>query len=180
MPWIPDTPASQGLGYRHELPHQVISYSNSLSMFLSFLPNFQIFGVLWNKVGWLPLSFVPCQLEICILSFSLSLSFFLSWFIYFMYMSTLWLCCTGSCEPSCGCWEFEFRTSAGCGQPCSLRSGLKIYFIIISKCTLLLCSDIPEEGVRSHYRWLCATQRMPHRVVAGIWIHDLQKSSQCS
>jgi hypothetical protein len=30
-----------------------------------------------------------------------------------------------------------------------------IYFIYVSM--LLLCSDTPEEGVRSHYRWLWAT-----------------------
>lgn len=30
-----------------------------------------------------------------------------------------------------------------------------IYFMYMS--TLWLSSDTPEEGVRSHYRWLCAT-----------------------
>jgi hypothetical protein len=30
-----------------------------------------------------------------------------------------------------------------------------IYLFYMS--TLLLSSDIPEEGIRSHYRWLCAT-----------------------
>ena len=37
------------------------------------------------------------------------------------------------------------------GQPCSLCP--KDLFIIIYN-TLQLSSDIPEEGVRSHYRWL--------------------------
>ena len=34
---------------------------------------------------------------------------------------------------------------------------IKGLFIFICVCTLLLSSDTPEEGIRSHYRWLCAT-----------------------
>lgn len=63
----PETLASQGLGYRHELPHQVISYSNSLNSFLSSQLNVQILGVWWCKVGWLPLSFAPWWSGICFL-----------------------------------------------------------------------------------------------------------------
>ena len=50
---------------------------------------------------------------------------------------------------------------------------LFVYFMCMS--TPLLSSDTPEEGIRSHYRWLWATN-----VVAGNWIQDLWKGSQCS
>jgi hypothetical protein len=69
--------------------------------------------------------------------------------------------CTDGCEPSCGCWELNFRTSALSSPHRLLHllspacSGPKIYLLYIS--TLYLSSDTPEEGVRSHYGWLWAT-----------------------
>jgi hypothetical protein len=39
--------------------------------------------------------------------------------------------------------------------------------------TLLLPSDTPEEGIRSHYRWLWAT----HHPVAGNWTQDPEEHS---
>jgi hypothetical protein len=51
--------------------------------------------------------------------------------------------CTDGCKPSCGCWEFEFRTSAHSGWSCSLQCLLspcslqpKDLFIIIRKYTV--------------------------------------------
>jgi hypothetical protein len=43
-----------------------------------------------------------------------------------------------------------------------------IYFIYVS--TLSLSSDTPEEGIRSHYRWVS------HHVVAGTWTQDVLKA----
>ena len=48
---------------------------------------------------------------------------------------------------------------------------LFVNFVYVS--TLLLSSGTPEEGVRSHYRWLWATMWL-------LWTWDLWKSSQCS
>jgi hypothetical protein len=42
--------------------------------------------------------------------------------------------------------------------------------------TALLSSDTPEDGIRSHYRWLWVT----NHVVAENWTQHLWKSSQCS
>ena len=54
-------------------------------------------------------------------------------------------------EPSSGCWELNLGPLLVLINPA--RSGLKIYLLLYIS-TLQLSSDTPEEGVRSHYRWL--------------------------
>jgi hypothetical protein len=53
-------------------------------------------------------------------------------------------------------WRFTFTEEMGvCSFFLSFFLSLKIYLFIMS--TLSLSSDTPEEGIRSHYRWLWAT-----------------------
>ena len=71
--------------------------------------------------------------------------------LFYVYEYTV--ACTDGCEPSCGFWELNFRTSACSGWLCSL-----------SPCLLQVS------------KWVVVS----HHVVAGIWTQDLQKNSQCS
>jgi hypothetical protein len=85
--------------------------------------------------------------------------------------------CTDGCEPSCGCWELNLKTSARSGQlyslsPCSLWT--KDLFIIIRKYTVAVFKR-SRRGHRFSLRMVAS-----HHVVAGIWTQDFQKSSQCS
>jgi hypothetical protein len=59
------------------------------------------------------------------------------------------------------------------GSNCSLDPPplKKTYFIYVNN---IVSSDTPEEGIRSHYRWLWATMWL------GNWTQDLWKKSQCS
>jgi hypothetical protein len=61
--------------------------------------------------------------------------FFKDLFIY-LFILRIWVHCsyTDGCEPSCGCWECEFRTSALSSRLLSLWP--KDLFIIISNYTV--------------------------------------------
>jgi hypothetical protein len=59
-------------------------------------------------------------------------------------------------------WEtvsWEKFCSAGCRENrfLFLNFFLRIYLFLLCMSILLLSSDTPEEGIRSHYRWLWAT-----------------------
>jgi hypothetical protein len=91
----------------------------------------------------------------------------------------MWVHCsqTDGYEPSCGCWELNFMTSAHSGRPCSLNPCFlrpKDLFIVIHKYTIV--------DFRHTKRWCQISVRVvvSHHVVAGIWTQDLQKGSQCS
>jgi hypothetical protein len=96
----------------------------------------------------------------------------------YLFILCIWVHCswTDGCEPSCGCWKLNFfRTSAHLGQPCSLQSTLLdltqrfiyYYTVAVFRCTR-----------RGHQISLQVV--VSHHMVAGIWIPDLRKSSQCS
>ena len=94
-------------------------------------------------------------------------------FKIYLFILCMWVhcSCTDGCEPSCGCWEFEFRTSARSSRPCSFWP--KDLVIIINKYTVavfrhtrkgrqislrvVVSHHVVAEGVRSHYGWLWAT-----------------------
>jgi hypothetical protein len=85
--------------------------------------------------------------------------------------------CTESCEPSCGCWELNFRTSAVSGQLVLLSlcsRWFKDLFIIIHKYTVAVFWHT-RRGHQISLRMVVS-----HHVVSGIWTQDLQKSSLCS
>ena len=69
------------------------------------------------------------------------------------------------CVPSCGCWEFHFRTFAHSGPPCSFQLCLlqpKDLFIIISKCSVAVFRHT-RRGHQISLRMVVS-----HHVVAGI------------
>jgi hypothetical protein len=77
-------------------------------------------------------------------------------FFFKIYLFILWVhcSCTDGCEPSCGCWVLNLGPLLTLVDPA--HSGPKIYLLLYVS-TLLLSSDAPEEGIRSHYEWLWAT-----------------------
>jgi hypothetical protein len=81
-------------------------------------------AVLINTLAWNKSSTCPRLLILAVF-------FFKDLFIYlFIYCMWVHCSCTDGCEPSCGCWKLNFRTSA--------RSGPKIYLLLyIIHCTWL-------------------------------------------
>ena len=80
--------------------------------------------------------------------------------------------CTDGCEPSCGCWELNLKTSARSGQSCLLSPCLlwpKDLFIIKHKYTVAIFWHIR----RGHQ--IPLQMVVSHHVVAGIWTQDLSE-----
>jgi hypothetical protein len=134
-----------------------------------------------NNMHWGPSSFL--QNYIFFWNCFLKIYLFICLFILCVYVHCS---CTDGCEPSCGCWELSFRTSARSGQsdslqlarllrsthlqnPCSLWP--KDLFIIIHK---YIVADFrrTRRGCQISLRMVVS-----HHVFSGIWTQDLQKNS---